>query len=67
MYGIFRVSSFEFSWRSFGALCEISGIKIFERLLAAATVFFQFQPNFIENMAVREEYRLLLFWRSAKF
>ena len=50
---------------SSGGLCKISGVKIFKRLLVP--VFIPFQPNFMESMVIRGEYRLavILFGRSA--
>ncbi len=60
MYGTFQVRSFEFSLGSFSALCKLSDVKIVKRLLLPS-VFIEFQPNFMENMVIRGENRLLRF------
>ncbi len=60
MYVTFHVSFFEFSLGSVGALCRISDIKIFEKVIPPI-VFIEFQPNVMESMLVRGKYRLLLF------
>ena len=50
MWGTFHVRFFEFSLESFSALCKISDVKIFKRLLLP--VFMQFQQNSMESMVI---------------
>ena len=45
---------------SFSTLCNISDVKILQKA-AAPTVFIQFQLNFMRNMLLIGEYRLLFF------
>ncbi len=58
MYGTLQVWAYEFNLGSFGALCKISHIKIFKRLLLP-----QFSSNFNQNLwkAHGNQGKLLLF------
>ncbi len=63
--GYFNVWSFEFRLGSFR--CTLQNFRCYDLQKATApTGFIQFQLNFMESLIIKGEYRMELFWRSAK-
>ncbi len=62
--GYFRARTFEFSLVSFGALCQISDVKIFKRLLHmySSHRFHPISTKPYEKHGSQGKYRQLLFW-----
>ena len=67
IYMCVRYISCLIPWVQFGIIqCTLQNFRHQDFQKAAPTVFIHFQPNFMDSMLIRGDYRLLHFWRSSK-